>query len=345
MKKIALSSALLSLAIFSAAAADGSSPLPVNLGTAGNFTALGETLVSAGTTVSVVGNVGIYPAAATYLTGFSPTADPSNQFSTSALVRGRLYAADYASPTPAFLDSAIGDMDAAYTDAAGRAAGASNLVLTGSSVLAPGVYAWTSGLDIASSITLAGGANDVWIFQISGTLTLGSGVQINLAGGAQASNIFWQVSGQTTLGSTVIFNGNILDQTTVVLGTNATLNGKALAQAAVNLDSGSTAISSSNGYTGPNPPGSDRTFAYPSPAMGGNINVVYTMASQGTAHVRIYNAVGNLVASADDLELSGVQQSVISVNGFAPGVYLYKVVLNYDSGGSQSLAVQKFGVK
>lgn len=337
--------ALLSLTLFCAASLSGASPLPVNLGTAGNFTALGESLVSAGTTVSVVGNVGIYPAAASYLTGFNPSADPSNQFSTSALVDGRLYAADYAPPTPAFLDTAIGDMDAAYTDAAGRAAGVSNLVLTGSSVLAPGVYKWTSGLDIASSIALSGGADAVWIFQISGTLTLGSGVHINLAGGAKASNIFWQVSGQTTLGSTVIFNGNILDQTTVVLGSGATLNGKALAQAAVNLDSGSSAVSSANGFSGSNPPPVGKTFAYPSPATGGNINVVYTMNGPGRAHIRVYNSVGDLVASVDDLELAGVQKSAVPINGFAPGVYLYKVVLNYDSGGSQSLAVQKFGVK
>ena len=164
--------------------------------------------------------------------------DSSNQFATSSLVTGKVYAADYAVPTPANLTTAINDMQTAYTNAAGRTIPTASELGGGTLsgvTLAPGLYKWGTGVTITSDITLSGGANDVWIFQIGQTLTVSNGVHINLSGGALAKNIFWQVAGQTTLGTTSVFNGNILDQTAIVLNTGATLNGRALAQTAVTL--------------------------------------------------------------------------------------------------------------
>ncbi|HNV30516.1 MAG TPA: ice-binding family protein, partial [Cyclobacteriaceae bacterium] len=88
-----------------------------------------------------------------------------------------------------------------------------------------------------TSIVISGGANDVWIFQIAGNLNLSSAVNVTLSGGAQAKNIFWQVAGQATLGTTSHFEGIILSSTGITLQTGASLNGKALAQTAVILDS------------------------------------------------------------------------------------------------------------
>jgi hypothetical protein len=106
-----------------------------------------------------------------------------------------------------------------------------------SMTLAPGLYKWGTGVLVsAGGVTLSGGANDVWIFQIAQTLTVSNGARVNLIGGAQAKNIFWQVAGQTTLGTTSQFKGNILCQTAIVLNTGATLNGRALSQTAVTLD-------------------------------------------------------------------------------------------------------------
>lgn len=149
-------------------------------------------------------------------------------------------------PTPANLSAAVGDMETAYTDAAGRAAtvtelGAGNI---GGLTLVPGVYKWGTGVTIPTDVTLSGGANDVWIFQIAQNLNISSVAKINLSGGAQAKNIFWQVAGQTTIGTNAVFNGNILDQTAIVLNTGATLNGRALAQTAVTLDGNSVTIPS-----------------------------------------------------------------------------------------------------
>jgi hypothetical protein len=68
----------------------------------------------------VAGNVGLSPAAGTFLTGFSLVLDASGTFSTSTQVTGELFAASYASPTPSMLTTAISDMQTAYTDASGR---------------------------------------------------------------------------------------------------------------------------------------------------------------------------------------------------------------------------------
>ena len=211
---------------------------PVPLGTADNFVILSKSGISTTGTTSIIGDIGVSPAAATYITGFGLIMDASNQFSISSLVTGKVYAPDYAVPTPTNMTTAVKDMQTAYTNAAGRTAptatelGAGNI---GGMTLAPGLYKWGTGVTIPADITLSGGVNDVWIFQIGQTLTVGDGVHINLSGGAQAKNIFWQVAGQTTLGTTSVFNGNILCQTVIVLNNSATLNGRALAQTAVTL--------------------------------------------------------------------------------------------------------------
>jgi peptidoglycan hydrolase-like protein with peptidoglycan-binding domain len=82
----------------------------------------------------------------------------------------------------------------------------------------------------------------VWIFQIAQNLTVSSSARVILSGGAVAGNIFWQVAGQTTLGTNAVFNGNILDQTSIVLNTGATLTGRALAQSAVTLDANTVVV-------------------------------------------------------------------------------------------------------
>jgi hypothetical protein len=214
--------------------------MPVNLRTAGNFVVLAETGVSTTGTTAVVGDIGVSPVAATYLTGFSLIIDSTNAFSTSSFVTGKLYAADYASPTPAVMTTAVSDMQTAFTDAAGRTTpdftelGAGDI---SGLTLVPGLYKWGTGVLITNAgVTLSGGANDVWIFQIAGDLTVSNSAMVTLAGGAQAKNIFWQVSGQATLGTAADFKGVVLSQTLISLNTGAIMNGRALAQTAVTLN-------------------------------------------------------------------------------------------------------------
>ncbi|MGB9080311.1 MAG: ice-binding family protein [Desulfuromonadaceae bacterium] len=229
---------ILSVFMF-ATGASAAGPSPVNLRTAGEFVVLTATGVTTTGTTTVVGNMGVSPIAATAMTGFGLIADSTNTFSTSSLVTEKIYAADYAPPTPAKMTTAISDMETAFTDAAGRTS--PNFIELGGGdisgkTLLPGLYKWGTGVLVTNAgITLAGGPNDVWIFQIAGDLIVNNGAKFNLIGGAQAKNIFWQVSGKATLGTTADVKGIILSQTLISMNTGAKLSGRALAQTAVTL--------------------------------------------------------------------------------------------------------------
>lgn len=258
----------------------------VDLGSAGNFAILTKSGISTTGTTQITGNIGVSPIAATAITGFGLVMDPSNQFSKSSLVVGKVYAANYATPTPATMTTAVSNMEKAYTDAAGRAPGVTGLGAgnIGGKTLAPGVYKWSTGVTIPTDVTLAGTSNDVWIFEIAQTLDISSGKHVVLTGGAQAKNIFWQVAGKTTLGTGSVFNGNILDKTAIVLNTGAKLNGRALAQTAVTLDANAvTAPSSTSGTPSPTP--TPVPTVTPSPTPTGSSGKTMTVNVGGTSGV------------------------------------------------------------
>jgi hypothetical protein len=216
----------------------GAAGTPVNLATAGNYVILAESGISTVPPSVVKGNLGISPAAATYITEFSLIADSAGVFSTSAQVTGNIYASDYTAPTPSNLTTAVGDMQTAFTDAAGRAPdvtelGAGNI---GGMTVSAGVYQWGTSVLIPTDVTLNGSATAVWIFQIAQNLTLSSAVQVHLTGGALAKNVFWQVAGSVELGTTSHIEGVVLCQTMINLRTGASITGRLLAQTAVTLD-------------------------------------------------------------------------------------------------------------
>jgi hypothetical protein len=216
----------------------------VNLGSAGNYVILAKTAINNNPTSAITGNLGLSPAATSYITGLALT--NATGYATSSQVTGNIYAADMAMPTSSNLTTAVSNMITAYNDAAGRPSpdfselGTGNI---GGKTLSPGLYKWTSTVTMPTNITISGGANDVWIFQIAGNLTQSSGVNITLTGGAQAKNIFWQVAGTVTLGTTSHFEGIILSKTGITMGRGASMNGRALAQTAVILD-GNTLVQS-----------------------------------------------------------------------------------------------------
>lgn len=213
-------------------------PAPINLGLAANYVILSKSGITTTGVTAITGNIGVSPIAATAMTGFGLVLDATGLFSGSSLVTGQIYAASYAAPTPADLTTAVLDMEAAYTDAAGRPADITELGTgnIGGMTLAPGVYKWGTPVIIPTDVTLSGNANDIWIFQVAGGVTIASAKTVHLIGGAQAKNIFWQVAGVATLGTTSDFKGIILCKTGIVMQTGSTLNGKALAQTAVTLD-------------------------------------------------------------------------------------------------------------
>jgi hypothetical protein len=203
----------------------------VDLGGAGHFVILTETGVTDVPTSAVTGNVGV-----------SPITGGADKLS-CAEVTGKVYSVDAAGPPPcniadpSLLTTAIGDMQAAYNNAAGRTPTVKNLGggNIGGMTLRPGVYNWTSGVTIPTNVTIKGGSHAVWIFQVAGDLNVASGVMIKLGKDAQSPNIFWQVGGTTTLGSNSHLAGTVLDATAINLGTGASVDGRLLAQTAVTL--------------------------------------------------------------------------------------------------------------
>jgi len=223
---------------FTTVATAANGPAVLNLGTAANYVILAKSGVSTTGASAIIGNIGLSPAAATFITGFGLTS-PATTFTTSALVTGQVFASNYNTPTPAALTTAVSDMQTAYTNAAGRTLpdfielGAGNI---NGMTLVPGLYKWGTSVSIPAAVTLNGGVNDVWIFQVAQNLTVGNGAIVTLSGGAQAKNVFWQVAGQATLGTTSAFKGNILSKTLISFNTGATITGRALAQTAVTLN-------------------------------------------------------------------------------------------------------------
>jgi len=209
----------------------GSLPV-VNLGVAGNFAILSKTGITDVYKSTITGDIGTSP-----ITGAALLVS-------CAEVSGTIYTVDAAGPLPCrvtsatMLTTAVGDMQTAYIDAAGRInpdfldLGAGSI---GGLTLTPGLYKWTSAVVIPTDVTISGGPDDVWIFQVAGTLIMSSSVRITLTGGAQAKNIFWVAAGAVTFGTTSHFEGNILGQTGINLQTGASINGRMLAQTAVTL--------------------------------------------------------------------------------------------------------------
>ncbi|MDA3926603.1 MAG: ice-binding family protein [Kiritimatiellae bacterium] len=206
-------------------------PMAINLRSTAHFTILaGAAVITMGEGV-INGDVGASP-----ISGSSILIPPSQ-------VNGTIYAVDATGTQapnvvidPVLLTAAKGDLTLAYNEAAGRTPvptgpflnpGAGNLAGLN---LIPGLYKFTSGaLITGDDVTLTGGPNDVWIFQIASDLTVGSMVHVILAGGAQARNIFWQVGTSATIGTFAVFKGTILAYQSITMDTSSTMDGRALA--------------------------------------------------------------------------------------------------------------------
>ena len=210
----------------------------INLGTADDFVILSKTGIATTGTTSVVGNIGVSPVSASYITGFGLIMDSGTEFATSSLVTGQVFAADYLIDTPVYLTTAVADMMTAYTDGAGRTADFTELYtgdLSGKT-LASGVYMWSNDVLINTDSTLDGSSTDIFIFQIAGTLTMAANTQITLTGGILPEHIFWVVADTVAIGSGADFQGVILSMTNVSMGTGSTITGMIYAQTSVSLD-------------------------------------------------------------------------------------------------------------
>jgi hypothetical protein len=234
---VLLAAILSALLVVPAIASASPARTPVKLGSAGTFALLSKS-----------GITDVYASVIHGDVGASPITGAAVGLTCGEIATGILYTVDAAGPLPCsvtaatLLTSAVGDMEAAYSDAAGRVLpdfinlGTGEI---GGKTLAPGLYKWGTNVSISSDVTLNGGPTDVWIFQVSGGIEQASATRVNLTGGALAKNVFWQSAGVVSIGTTAHFEGVVLAKTLVAVKTGATVTGRLLAQTAVTLQKNS----------------------------------------------------------------------------------------------------------
>ena len=214
-------------------------PAPIVLGSAARYVILTKTGITDVPGSAVKGNVGTSP-----ITGAADLLSCSE-------VTGRVISVDATGPAPcsvahpALLGLAVLDMEAAYTSAAGRAPDVRDLAggNIGGLTIPPGVYNWSGSVTIPSNVTLRGGRKDVWIFQVAQNVNIANATSVELSPGVRSRNIYWQVAGAVTMGTTAHFEGTILGKTQIAMRTGASINGRLLAQTAVTLQKNVVALS------------------------------------------------------------------------------------------------------
>nr|AEG19527.1 antifreeze protein [Glaciozyma antarctica] len=217
---------------------NGQRDLSVELGVAGNFAILAQAGISSVPDSAVLGDIGVSPAAATYITGFGLSQDSSTTYATSPQVTGLIYAGDYSTPTPVYLAAAVANAGTAYNQAAGFTdpdfveLGAGELR---DQTLVPGLYKWSSSVSVPTDLVFEGNGDATWVLQIGGGLSLADGVAFSLAGGANSTNIAIQVADDVRVGKGAHFEGVLLAQRFVTLQTGSSLNGRVLSQTEVAL--------------------------------------------------------------------------------------------------------------
>ncbi len=223
-------------------------PLAVDLKDCGKYAILAKTGITTVPASVITGDIAVSPITYAAMPGFSFL--PPQDQTLSAQITGQAFAANYGGTVATALTIAVGDMQTAYTDAAGHHnEDASRTNLGGGTLggdfggltapLTVGVYTFGSGVIIADTIYFDGNydPNSVFIIQMTGSLVHSANIDVSLVNGAVAKNIFWQIAGNVEVGAGAHLEGIFLVKTELTFITDSSLTGRVLTQTACNLQS------------------------------------------------------------------------------------------------------------
>ena len=196
----------------------------IDLGIVDSFAVMAYTSIDSSPTSSIAGKVGLKPGIRSLINLNAATEVSGGH--------NEIYAGDDVGDSADYLNFARENLIAAYKEATLRQVDKDKIEAyagnPGGKILPPGIYRWSNGVTISSDMILEGNDTDVYIFQITGDMHVDPKVRVILSGGIRPKNIFWQVSGKVTLGSTSVVQGNIMSQLSLEMKNLAHLNGRAL---------------------------------------------------------------------------------------------------------------------
>lgn len=212
----------------------------IDLRSATPFALLSTSTINDAPSSSITGNVG----------------DVSSSLQSSE-VKGTSYTTGIAGATGSTVDAALltavmRDASIAFTNLSSLPPTSSfatvNDQLGGESLIA-GVYtlgaATTSNLASGRPLILDGGGdpNSIFVFQVSSNFVTSPGSNVQLANGAQACNVFWEVGGSANVGAGSTFVGTLIATSSVTIGASAEILGRVFAQhGSISLASSTVAL-------------------------------------------------------------------------------------------------------
>ena len=182
---------------------------PISLGAADGFAILAGGAFTNGVDTNVLGNIG---ESSGTVTGISQT--------------GNSYV-----PADAEYTQAMTGLQAAHT-AADSLFSETTAITASPTTFTPGSYYQAAALAYAAAANLtfdAGNDPDaVFLIRTDGALSIGANATVTYANGASADNVYWHVSGATTIAADVDFAGTVITNGAISVGADSTVRGRLL---------------------------------------------------------------------------------------------------------------------